>query len=51
VQKIIRNTSTMNRSHSTQILRDKRERREIEFYWIPEHCGVEVKEREVQIVN
>jgi ribonuclease HI len=37
-----------NTSHITQMLKDKIERlelREIQFYWILGHCGVEVTER------
>jgi hypothetical protein len=39
-----------NTSHITQMLKDKMEkldsrRKEIQFYWIPGHCGVEVNER------
>jgi ribonuclease HI len=47
----ISNTSTMNNtSDITQMLKDKIERlksrgEKIQFYWIPEHCGVEVNER------
>jgi ribonuclease HI len=51
VLKGISNTCTMNNtSHITQILRDKIERlksrgEEIQFYWIPGQCGVEVNKR------
>jgi ribonuclease HI len=51
VLKGISNCCTMgNTSHITQMLKDKVERlesrgKQIQFYWIPGHCEVEVNER------
>jgi hypothetical protein len=46
----IGNSSTMNNtSHITQMLKDKIEKLESQgkdpFYWIPEHCGIQINER------